>query len=277
VRALVDSILYRGAPLRLRGRYRVVGGVRMYERSAPRRGAPVVVLVHGVGVSGRYFLPTAGRLAERCSVHAPDLPGFGRSAPHPRPLTTRRLADALEAWLDAAGLERPDAVVANSFGCQIALDLAARRPERVGRLVLAGPTVDRTARSLRRQAARLTLDILREPLALWALQAYDYAVHAWKSGLQGVTAMVEDAPEEKLARVTAPTLVVRGARDAIVPRRWAEELVAGLADGRLAEIPGAPHAVNYAAPDALARLTLELLAEKPAATEASAPALHSQP
>lgn len=260
---MLDRLLYRGAPARLRGRYRTVEGVRVYERYAERRDGPVVVLVHGIGVSGRYFLPTAGRLASRCRVYVPDLPGFGRSGRLRGRPTVPRLAGALYAWLDEAGLERPDALVANSFGCQLIVELAARRPERVARLVLVGPTVDRHARSLPRQAARLALDSFREPPGLWAVELADYALHLVKSGPAGFVEMVRDTVEEKLARVEAPTLVVRGARDPIVPRPWAEEVAVRLPRGRLVEVPGVPHAVNYTAPDVLARLTLDFLREPP--------------
>ncbi|MBD0330866.1 MAG: hypothetical protein ICV64_12280, partial [Thermoleophilia bacterium] len=47
LRRFADAVRYRGAPGRLEGRFGVVAGVRAYERG----GAPVVVLVHGVGVS----------------------------------------------------------------------------------------------------------------------------------------------------------------------------------------------------------------------------------
>jgi 2-hydroxy-6-oxonona-2,4-dienedioate hydrolase len=235
--------------------------MRVYERQAVTDGAPVVVLVHGIGVSGRYLLPTAGHLAGRCSVHVPDLPGFGRSGRLRGRPTVSRLADTLEAWLDAAGIARPDAFVANSFGCQLVVEVAARRPERAARLVLVGPTIDRRARSLRRQAGRLAVDVLREPLGLWPVQTVDYALHLAKSGVHGFVEMVRDPVEEKLPRVQAPTLVVRGARDPIVPRRWAEEFAGALPRARLVEVAGAAHAVNYAAPAELARLTLDFLHE----------------
>ena len=257
---MLDRVLYRGAPIRLGSRYRSVCGLRVHERYWEREGAPVLVLLHGIGVSSRYFLPTAGRLAGRCTVYAPDLPGFGLSAPLDERPTVRRLADAFEAWLDAAGLQLPHVLVANSFGCQLLADYAARRPERVARLVLVGPTIDRQARSLWRQAARLALDSVREPVGLLAIETVDYVRHVRKSGLAGFVAMVRDPVEQKLARVRAPTLVVRGDRDPIVPRTWAEE-VATLSRGRLVEVPGAAHAVNYNAPDALARLTLDFLDE----------------
>ena len=263
---MVDGLLYRGAPLRLRSRYRRVGALRIHERYSERESAPTLVLLHGMGVSSRYFLPTAGRLASRCTVYAPDLPGFGLSAPLGKRLTVRGLADAFEAWLDAAGLQMPHALVANSFGCQVVADFAARRPERVARLVLVGPTIDRRARSLGRQAARLALDSVREPVGLLAVEAVDYVLHIGKSGVAGFVEMIRDPVECKLRDVRAPTLVVRGDRDPIVPHTWAEEVAATLPRGRLVEVPGAAHAVNYNAPDALTRLTLEFLHEPDVAT-----------
>src|SRR4051794_3234014 len=155
---------------------------RLHERYSVMPGGPVIVLVHGAGVSGRYLLPTAGRLATDCSVHVPDLLGFGRSARLGGRPTVARLAGVLEAWLDVAGLERPPLFVANSFGCQLVVELAVRSPQRVARLVLVGPTVDRHARSLARQAVRLAVDVTREPAALWAVQAVDYSLHVAKSG-----------------------------------------------------------------------------------------------
>jgi pimeloyl-ACP methyl ester carboxylesterase len=231
----------------------------MHERYYERESAPILVLLHGIGVSSRYFLPTAGRLASRCTVYAPDRAGFGLSAPLGERPTVRRLADAFEAWLDAAGLHMPHALVANSFGCQVIADFAARRPARAARLVLVGPTIDRQARSLGQQAARLALDSVREPVGLLAVEAVDYVLHIRKSGVAAFVEMVRDPVERTLSRVRAPTLVIRGDRDPIVTRTWAEEVAATLPRGQLVEVPGAAHAVNYNAPDALTRLTLDFL------------------
>ena len=252
----VDTLLYRGAPLRLAGRYRTVRGLRLHERVGGS-GRPLVLL-HGIGVSGRYMLPTAGRLAATHHVLVPDLPGFGRSAPPPRPLAVADLADALVAWLDAAGIDRTP-LLANSFGCQIAADLAARHPERITRLVLVGPTVDRHARSLVRQAARLALDTAREPIGLWPLATWDYLTFVARGGAPMFLELLRDALEARLPLVGAPTLVVRGARDAIVTQRWAEEVARLLPEGRLLVVPGSAHAVNYHCPAALARAVTTFL------------------
>jgi pimeloyl-ACP methyl ester carboxylesterase len=88
------------------------------------------VLVHGLGLSGRYMLPLAACLADAYRVFLPDLPGFGDSSHPHEVLDVGGLADALAAWLDAMDLPRV-ALLGNSFGCQIIVDLAARHPDRL--------------------------------------------------------------------------------------------------------------------------------------------------
>ncbi len=56
-----------------------------------------------------------------------------------------------------------------------------------------------------------------------------------------------------------PAVVVRGQRDPVVPRVWAEQVAQGLPDGRLEDVAGVGHTVNWSAPDELARLVRPLL------------------
>jgi len=91
------------------------------------------------------MVPIAINLAKTCRVYAPDLPAFRLSAKPPRVLDVRALADALAAWMRAAGLVRP-ALLGNSFGCQIIADLGVRH--RVDRArCAAGPTMDPRAQA----------------------------------------------------------------------------------------------------------------------------------
>ncbi len=127
----------------------VVNGLGMYAVSAgeiSRGGRIPLVLVHGLGVSGRYLLPALTELARSTRVYVPDLPGFGRSARPTRPLDVPELSDWLGAWMRAVGLSRA-VLMGHSFGCQVVVDFALRHPELVERLVLAAPTVDPRARS----------------------------------------------------------------------------------------------------------------------------------
>lgn len=217
-----------------------------------------MILVHGLGVSSRYMLPLLRDLAASVPVWAPDLPGFGRSDKPRQPLDVPGLAAALAAWLEVQGLGGA-AVVANSFGCQVAVDLAAHRPDLVGALVLTEPTVDPAARRVRTQVQRWVRNAPAEPPSLAAVMVRDYADCGVRRLWRTVHYALTDRIEEKLPAVRAPTLVVRGGRDVIVPQSWAVEVTALLPHGQLAVIPGAGHTVNYNAPADLARLARPLL------------------
>jgi 2-hydroxy-6-oxonona-2,4-dienedioate hydrolase len=70
---------------------------------------------------------------------------------------------------------------------------------------------------------------------------------------------LHDPIEQKLSRMVAPTLVVRGTRDAIVPQHWAEEATRLLPNGRLVVIERVAHTINYSQPAWLAEVVLPFL------------------
>jgi 2-hydroxy-6-oxonona-2,4-dienedioate hydrolase len=254
----------------LDSRWAVVDGIRVHAR-AGGRGAPVV-LVHGYGLSCRYMLPLAEELAPSFSVYAPDLPGHGRSEQLPGTADIGGLAAALGRWLDETGLERP-ALVANSMGCQVATELAVRLPERVGPLVLIGPTIDPARRSARHQLLAAVGDSTREPLSLLALVARDDVAAGFRTLLATARACLADRIEDRLPAIEQPTVVVRGGDDWFVGAEWAERTAALLPRGRLVTVPGEPHAVHYTRPALVAEIVRGLLAGTAgAADEASAAA-----
>lgn len=240
-----------------------VNGYRIHARISETnaaKGRPPIVLVHGLSMSSRYMVPIARQLAANYNVYAPDLPGFGKSARPAYALGIAELADALAAWMDATGLKRA-ALLGNSFGCQLIVELALRHPQRVMRAILVAPTADPQARTALQQSARTLLDMLREPLSLIPIALRDYVLAGPRRTWQTLQYILHDAIEEKLPHVSVPTLVVHGERDIIVPRRWAEEATRLLPLGRLAMIPKAAHAVNYSHPAELARVTRAFLNE----------------
>jgi 2-hydroxy-6-oxonona-2,4-dienedioate hydrolase len=250
----------------LRSDWSEVGGLAIHARASAwpvAPDAPVAVLVHGYVVSSAYMVPTARRLRPGWRVLAPDLPGFGASDHPARPYDVPELAGALAGWMRRQRLERVT-LLGNSLGCQVVVDLAVRYPELVGELVLVGPTVDPAARSVTAQLGRLLRDSPRERPSLLALHARDWL----RAGPAGILATIRhavaDRVEQKLPRVAAPTLVVVGARDPLVPRPWAERATGLLPRGRLVVVPGAPHALNYSAPDALVRAMVGAPPRRPA-------------
>lgn len=92
--------------------------------------------LHSADAASRTFSGILPELADVRSVYAPDLPGFGESDPSP----TRSIAEAAGAISDLANdlrLRQID-LMGIQFGAEVALELAATRPELVRRLVLAG-------------------------------------------------------------------------------------------------------------------------------------------
>jgi pimeloyl-ACP methyl ester carboxylesterase len=223
-------------------------------------GTPVVLL-HGYGVSGSYMVPLARSLAPSFSVFVPDLPGFGRSEQPRKPLSIAELAAALTDLLDVIGLERP-AFVANSMGCQVVTNLAVRRPDRAGPIVLVGPTVDPQRRNARRQLLGGLRDAAREPGSLLARTACDDARFGVGALLATARSALADRIEERLPLITQPALVVRGEKDGFVGQAWAETAAALLPRGQLVVVPRQPHAVHYTRPELIAGMVDALVAEE---------------
>ncbi|MEU2791759.1 alpha/beta fold hydrolase [Streptomyces sp. NPDC007100] len=216
-----------------------------------------MVLVHGLGLSGRYFTPLARRLAASgATVVVPDLPGNVRSrAAARRAPTVGQHADALARLQRRLSLG-PSLVVANSVGCQVAAALAARHPQLVSRLVLIGPALEPRVPAWR-QFAWLVADVPREPLGLLSLAAFDYLVTGPLRCAASFRHSLRDAAESfevNLSQVRAPTLVVRGTGDTIASGTWTRRVADLVADGHAKDIPGAAHAAHYSAPDAMAAL-----------------------
>lgn len=241
-----------------------VAGHRLAGRTRPgpaRDARPTAVLVHGLA-SSRYFLPTVEALRRRRPVVAIDLAGFGRSNRPARPLTTLEHAELLDAWIDAAVPGRA-VLVANSYGCQVVAELAARRGAAVAGVVLVGPTVDDAARTWRQQVGRWLRDLPHEPFSLapvlWR-DARDAGAHRlWATFQDALRHPVEDA----VTRITAPVLVVRGEHDTIAPPDWCRRLRDAAPRGHIATVRGAGHVVNFSHPEVLARCVDRLLADGP--------------
>ncbi|MEU4624722.1 alpha/beta hydrolase [Actinoplanes sp. NPDC023801] len=225
-------------------RHPIVGGLRLHVRSRP--GGDAWVLLHGLAVSHRYLMPTA--MALPGGVHVPDLPGFGLSERPRGAWDVREHATVVAAWMDATGLTGA-AVLGNSFGCQVAVELAVRRPDLVSALVLVGPTVDPAAPSSAGQAFRWLRDLAGED----PRQARIISRDVRDAGPLRVVRTLRHSTRHPMARrlplVTVPVLVLRGEHDRIAPPRWVAQAAALAPDGRAATVPRAAHnAVTTAGP-----------------------------
>ena len=99
---------------------------------------PSLVFIHGTRLSGELWAPQRADLGERFRVVTPDLPGHGRRADETFTLAgaTAAIAAVLREETDREGL--PPVLIGLSLGGFVAMDVAARHPEHVGGLVIAG-------------------------------------------------------------------------------------------------------------------------------------------
>jgi 2-hydroxy-6-oxonona-2,4-dienedioate hydrolase len=231
---------------------------RAYTEAAA--GAATVVLVHGLGVSGRYMVPTAQELAPDHHVYVPDLPGFGASVKPAHIHDIAELTTDLATWMQGQQLAHV-CLVGNSLGCQIIVELALRYPELAASAILVGPAPDPAAPTMLAQMGRGAHDMLGEPLRYWPVLGWEYLKAGPIRTLVTLRHALREPIVEKLAQVTIPTLVIRGSRDPIAPQRWVEEMARRLPRGRLLVLPGVAHVPNYSAPVLLANAVRQFLQE----------------
>ena len=241
----------------------VVNGCRIHARVAPMAGTTPVVLVHGLGVSGAYFRPTAERLAVDHAVYVPDLPGHGWSDTPARALDVPGLAAALLDWLTAMGIQRA-VLVGHSLGCQTVVEAALAAPARVSRLVLVGLVPDPAGRDAISLLRRFVWAAAFERPMLAPLVARDY-LRMNRRFFSEFRAMQTHPIEAQLALLRLPILLVRGEHDALISPGWFDT-AAALTGAATRVIPGWGHAVNHGAPEPLVAMIRTFLEETPRCT-----------
>jgi pimeloyl-ACP methyl ester carboxylesterase len=216
-------------------------------RHDPRHDDRVFVLVHGIGVSSRYFQPLASELAHHGRVYLIDLPGYG-AAPDPRrDVSIADHAAVLASFLRRAELENP-VLVGHSWGSQVVSVLARDHPDVSDRIVLMAPTMEPEARTWGIAARNLLADALREPPVVVGIAFTDYLIRCGMPYLmRQVPNMLRDEIETRLGQLRSRVLIVNGDRDPIVSSRWAEQLSALGPNFEFREVRG-PHVIMHTDP-----------------------------
>lgn len=229
-------------------------GRRIVFRRRPGAGPPVVLL-HALAGSWRWWRLTLDHLDPRREAWVPDRPGFGSSSGLPLP-------PADEARITAEALARTGVlrmhVVGHSMGAAVAAELAARFPERVQTLALVDPTGCRAAFLPR------YFGLFARPWAwctprFWPVLFTDVVVRTRPLRLAvGIRRLLAYDIRTALRDVTAPTCIVWGERDRLLPAEHVRALADGLAEARLRTVAGAGHVVPVDRPAELAALLEEL-------------------
>jgi pimeloyl-ACP methyl ester carboxylesterase len=240
---------------------------------------PTVVMVHGVLNDHSVWILQSRYLAHHgWNVLAVDLPGHGRSTGAPA-TTVEAAADALIGLLDAAGVARA-AFVGHSFGSLVALEAAARAPQRVSQLVLVGiaypmkvsPALLEASRSDPLKALKMVNDFSRSTLApppsamgpgTWVygasfalgrrILASNAAHNLFYTGFKACDSYAHG--EEAMAQVRCPALFVLGSVDQMTHPKAARSLIDKANGARVVMLPGGHHQMNETPEPMLKALT----------------------
>lgn len=251
------------------GQLITVGGAEI-EVASKGSGEPLVYLHGAFGYRGWH--PFMDALAERFTVYAPVQPGFIDSAPGPDDID-----DLLDLTLyhfdllEALGLDAPN-IVGHFLGGMIAAEMAALRPDSVGKLALVAPAglwldddpgVDYFATPMNELRGVLFVDadsdaaksLLPEPKD--DLERGTQIIERVRS-LATVGKFLWPIPDKglkkRMPRIKAETLIVVGEQDQVVPHSYGGEFASRISDAAVHTMSGAGHMMMIEQPGEFAEL-----------------------
>lgn len=255
-------------------------GLSVHVRDEGRRDGPVLLLLHGSNSSLQTWEPWVARLKGRYRLVSLDLPGHGLTGAHPRRAYAVgdfvAVVDGVRAKLGIARM----AIAGNSMGGWVAWNYALGHPRRTAALILIDAVgAPGTGPPPGRGFSLARTPVLRD-LALVILPRF--VIERALRGSYGNPALVDDAEIDRywyllrypgnrqatldradtpraptdpaqLAAIRAPTLVMWGAEDRLIPVRNAAFFVRTIPGAALKVYPGVGHLPMEEAPDATAR------------------------
>lgn len=257
--------------------------VKLFISDSGESDLPSVLCLHSLFLDHSMFDEFASRVEGRFRVIRPDFRGQGRSPKSVNTITMDDCADDIVDLMDDQGLTGAH-VVAQSMGGDVALRVAARRPELVGRLVLLGSSAREEPEEVLATVPPLFADIeangftgaatfarisavmfgetvRSDPDRADLIAPWFKSIRELPAGLlhafRGVTE--RESVVGLLPQVGAKTLVVAGAEDHARPPSWSQEVVDHIPDAELVVLPTAGHSVILEQPDFVIAQTIEFL------------------
>jgi pimeloyl-ACP methyl ester carboxylesterase len=231
---------------------------------------PTVVMIHGAGFdSSTWALHSRWFAHHGYSVLAPDLPGHGRSSGKPLP-TIAEMADWIVALLQAAGAAKAK-LIGHSMGSLIALETAARHPEKVSALCLIGTAATMTVGPDLLKAAEANDPAAIDMVSIWGLGFKAELGGSLAPGLwmhHGAQRVLQRARPGVLyndlnacnsyqnaltaaAQIKVPATFILGERDMMTPAKAGKTLAAATPNARTVVLAGAGHMMMVEQPDEL--------------------------
>jgi non-heme chloroperoxidase len=242
-----------------------------YAERGDRTGEAIIFL-HAYVDSWFTFSRMLPLLSTEYHAFAPDQRGHGDSDKPRCCYTVNDYAADVDAFMEELEIDDATLVGSSSAG-MIAQRVALDYPHRVSRLVLIGaPTTLMNNEGVKRlgeemlaaledpvspefvrefQASTIHHPISEEFLAGLVSESLKVPAHVWHDYWKGVLLTVDDTA--RLGEIDAPTLILSGERDALLPREEQERNSAAIRDARLKGYPDTGHAVAWERPEWIVR------------------------
>lgn len=209
-----------------------VDGVKVFYK-AEGKGEPVI-LIHGNGLSHGQWKYNIEPIARAFTVYAPDLPGFGLSDKPGVEYSLSYYIDFLHSFMDAVGISR-STVVGHSFGGAVVAGFAALHPERVTGMVISNATcITPVGASYNKELFSVMLSMMVRSRRIFCRPMFHSGI---ASSLLDDVVLVTDKKESRkaflmncqefmqfnaafvgsLKNITAPTLIIWGKNDMLLP------------------------------------------------------------
>jgi non-heme chloroperoxidase len=263
---------------------RLVGRPRLHYAEWGDREGEVIIFLHAYVDSWFSYSRVLPLLSPEYHAFAPDQRGHGDSDKPKCCYTADDYAADVDAFMKALGIEKAT-IVGDSSGGLIAQRVALDFPHRVSRLVLIGsPTTLVSNEAVRKLGERLlaglddpippefvrefVLGTIRDPLPEEFLrgavsQSLKVPSRVWRDYWEGVALTADDT--DRLGEIGAPTLIMWGEQDALLPREEQEWRAAVIPDARLKVYPETGHLAHWVRPEWIVRDLQAFLKETAAA------------
>jgi pimeloyl-ACP methyl ester carboxylesterase len=246
---------------KLRTNYKIAG-----------KGKPIVIL-HGWGGSSDSWEQVSKILAlTGYKVISPDFPGFGKSLTPLKIWNLTNYMDWLENFLDFLKLKKVS-IISHSFGGRVAVKFAAKYPNRIEKLILCSPAGVRikpnlsTRTTLYANAAggfifnKKALNLFKGSLKSWSyffLRNTDY-VKASKAMREIMKKVLEEDLTQKLSEIKSKTLIIWGAKDKLIPLKYAYVFKGYIKNSKLKVLPKIGHSPHLENPEKLLEVIFKFL------------------
>ena len=224
-------------------------GVRLHAEQYGSSGTPVLLL-HGWGCSIRHFAQIAEELCRDRLVTAVDFPAHGESSEPPEPWGVSDFTELTAEVMEKLSIAPAD-IIAHSFGARVAIDLAARHPALVNRMVLTGAAGIRKPQTPEQKKKAIinslgNLPGLRGPME--KLLEAERQKHGSPDYLalspqmrQTFVKIVNEDLSDRLPKIRASTLLVFGEKDTETPLWMGQKMEKEIPDAGLVVFENGDH------------------------------------